>query len=419
MSPRVASALLTALLAVPLAGVPDAARAAEFSRGDLNAQLDGQLRSLFTFTRELDPERLFLERSTRLRDAGLWLMRARLNADGVWKDSLYGQVTYDHELRTGSALQALPFRVAEVSDTGTWLDADRAISRHHDGQWRHSLYRAWLRYEREDFEITVGRQRIPLGRGRLWNPIDLFNQIPPLAIEGTQRIGEDAVRARLRVAKGAWAGFIWAPQDDPDDHKLAVRGEISRRDFDAAAMVARIGKDWVFGADFALNLGDAAGRAEATYTDLELGGRVWQVVASVDYTFQVGDGLYALVEHFYNENRVRPGGVEALALLAPDVETGIDLVASATQAFRRRLTTIARDQTGFQLSYEFTPLWRGNLVWFYDWDGPSGAIAPALTWAPRSDLEFTFAGQLYIGRDGRSEYGDRPNVLILSADFYF
>lgn len=415
---RPASGIRLLCLALLLLAFGSRAEAAEFDRGELRLDLRSHLRSLFTFTRQLDPDRLFLEGSTRKRDAGLWLLRGRVIAEAAWRDRLSGQVIYDNEVRTGSALRALPFQVGKTAGTDTWLDADRFISDHRDGNWRHLLYRAWVRYEDDRVDLTVGRQRIPLGRARLWNPADLFNPIPPLAIEGDQRIGQDAVRLRLRLARGLWTEAIYSPQDDPDESRAAIRLELGRTALDAAGMIGRIERDWVFGADFAANLGDAAVRGEATFTDLDAGGRIWQVVGSIDYTFDVGSGLYALAEHLYNENLVDPAAALELPP-PPSVEAGLRALARFSEEARNRITTFARHQTGFQLAYDVNPLLRANLLWIYDWNGPSAAFFPTLSYALRPDLEVGIGAQLFLGPRGRSEYGDRSPLVLLQVDAFF
>jgi len=396
--------LVTAVLCLA-AAVP--AEAVELDSGDLRLELSGQLRSVYTFTRLIDAEDLSLTGSTRRSDSWLLLTRARTELEGVWRDRVYGQLVYDNEVRTGSALDSIDFWVANEIGTQTWLDADRVISRHADGDWRHSLYRAWLRYEADAFELTLGRQRIPLGRGRLWNPTDLFNPIGPLAIEGDQRIGQDAALLRVSLSDDFRAVGIWSPQDDPDDHRAALRLELDHPDLDAALMAGRFRRDRVFGADFAINLGDAALRGEATYTDLDGHGRIWQAVASLDYTFSVGTGLYALVEHLYNENTV-----SADFLIT-------ELVVGTQVPLFDRIVTVSEDLTGAMLSYEFSPFWQGSLLGIYDWHGASAAIAPSLSFSPSSDLVFTAAGQLFLGNDSDTQYGRQPGILILQVELYF
>lgn len=400
-----------------LALLPGASAAYELDRGALRLELIPSLRLLGTFTRELDAEAFLLDGRTTRSDSGLALVRLRLDAQAVWRDRLYAQVVYDNELRSGSALDSLRFALGDAIGNRTWFDWDDTVSSHDDGDWRHLIYRAWVRSEWDRLEVTLGRQRIPLGRGRLWNPIDLFNAIPPLAIQGDQRIGVDAARLRVRLARELWAEGIWAPQDDPDDHRAAARIEIARTAVDAALTVGRFRRDWVIGADAAGNLGNAAYRLEVTYTNPREGDRFWQAVASLDYTFQLGAGLYALVEHLYNENRV-PATIPA-PFPAGSFEVRLGRLASAQVPLLDRITTIVRNQTGFQLGYEATPLLRADVLWIYDWHGPSAAVVPVVSWSARDDLVLSAGVQLFYGPGGRSEYGDAANLMFAQIDLFF
>ena len=442
---------------------PGTAHAVELDRGDLRLELRGSLRNLFTLTRDVrrDDLRRQLEQngalfsptppcplpitpcldlgallSTTRSDTGRMLWRARIDGQAVWRDQLYAQVVYDSEARFGSALDTLGFAIGDTVGNRTWWDLDRTISSNGDGDWRHSIYRAWMRWEEERVELTLGRQRIPLGRGRLWNPIDLFNPIPPLAVEAQQRIGQDAARLRFRLRDGVWTEAIWSPQDNTDDRRGALRLELSRTELDAALMVGSFRRNWVFGADGAGNLGGAAYRFEATYTHERAGGRTWQVVGSLDYTFPVGSGLYGLVEHFYNENLIDPGAsatVPAPPSCDPTPAATLDrasatqcldemiaLLAAGQELFLDRLFSSVRNQTGVLLSYDLTSLLRGNLLAIYDWHGPSVAVFPVLGWSVRSDVDVSIGLQLFVGKDdGRSEYGDRATLVFAQVDLFF
>ncbi len=382
----------------------------ELDGSDWHAELDAHVRLLWTWTREIEADRFFETGSTKKQDSGGLLTRAELTAEGVLRDRLYGQLAYDLEYRTGSNLDSLRFALGDALGPGTWFDWDRTIHRGPDSDLRHLVYRAWLRYEGDRFDVTIGRQRIALGRGRLWNPVDLFNPIFPLQVEGDRRIGQDAVVARLFLRRDLRLMLIESPQDDPDDHRMAARLEVHRMQVDAGVMVARIRRDYVFGAEFATSFRGAGIRGEATYTDPESGGRFWQAVASLDRNLPLGTGLYVLVEHLYNENRIDPD--------AP-IPLGLQALALAQAPQLDRITTIVRNQTGFQVGYDLTPLLRGDVVVLYDWDGPSAALLPALRYSWRADVEITLAAQLFVGRDGRTEYGGVSNLLLVQLDAYF
>jgi hypothetical protein len=407
-----------ALAALILVAAAAAAPAAELDRDDLRLELGGSLRTLGTFTRDLREETIAEDGRLRRSDSGLLLERLRVNGQAVWRDRVYAQLTYDNEARVGSALDSLGFAVADAIGNRTWFDLDHTLSSHEDGDWRHLIYRAFVRVEGERGEVVLGRQRIPLGRARLWNPIDLFNPIPPLAIEGDQRIGQDAALARLRLGGGAFAEGIWSPQDDPDLHRAALRLGLTRTAVDAALLAGRFGRDWVFGADGAANLVGAAVRFEGTLSDLEAGERIWQVVGSADYTFPVGSGLYGLVEHFYNENLIDPDAFGRALLLIPTAEL-IDALAETQGPLLDRLATVARHQTGVQVGYDLHPLLRADLLTIYDWNGASVAFFPVLTWSARSNLVLSAGVQLFLGEGSDTEYGERANLVFASVDFFF
>lgn len=400
------------------------AAAAQFDRGDLRIELSGSMRGLYTFTRELDAEKFTAAAlagtpfPTR-RDSWRGLARARVELETVWEDRLYGQLIYDVELRTGTTLDSLSFASAERIGIRTWVDADRVFARHRDLHAQHLIYRAWLRYERSGFDLTVGRQRIALGRGRMWNPTDLFNPIFPLAIESGQRVGQDSLVARIELRPGAWAELMWSPQDDWREHRGALRFEKVGTELDLALMFGSMAGDRVLGFDFARNLGDAALRGEAIVMDPGRGGQIWQAVLSLDYTFTVGSGLYALVEHLYNENRVSRLQPTAFSSFPGSAEQLLDAVAATQEPFLDRITTVQRHLTGFQLGYELSANWRANLLWIYDWRGPSAAIFPALSWTVTDDLVVTAGAQFFIGPRERSEYGSATNLAFLQVDAYF
>ncbi|MCI5146277.1 MAG: hypothetical protein D3923_12290 [Candidatus Electrothrix sp. AR3] len=61
-------------------------------------------------------------------------------------------------------------------------------------QNRTSIYRGYLQYRGTTHFWSVGRQRIPLGVGRIWNPIDVFNPIDSEAVEPDERLGTESIR---------------------------------------------------------------------------------------------------------------------------------------------------------------------------------------------------------------------------------
>ncbi len=409
-----ARGLSRAALALLLWAPAPLAAAAELDRDELRLELTAHARGLYTFTRELMLDD-FAEGAQTRADSWFGLARARFDLEGAYGDDWFAEVVYDVEGRFGTGLDSLRFAVSEQIGTRTWMSWDRTFSDHENASWRHLIYRAWGRYEGERAGVTVGRQRIPLGRTRLWNPTDLFNPIFPLAIQGDQRIGQDGVRATYELADRVWGEFIWTRQEDPNLTKTAVRFEVVRPAIDAALMAGRFDHDYMFGLDFARNLGDAAIRGEATFTHPDDGDDFWQVVTSIDYNFPVGNGVYALAEHLWNENTIDRAPFPALGGL----ETVLQAIARQQSILLDRITTFEKNQTGFQLSYEWNPLLNTSLLWLYDWHGPSAAIFPVAILTLTDDVQLTLGSQFFVGKRGESEYGDQTTLVFLQLDAYF
>ncbi len=57
-----------------------------------------------------------------------------------------------------------------------------------------SIYRGYLQYRGVKHFWSVGKQRIPLGVGRIWNPIDVFNPVDAQAVEPDERKGTESLR---------------------------------------------------------------------------------------------------------------------------------------------------------------------------------------------------------------------------------
>jgi hypothetical protein len=401
---------LALCLWAPVAG------AVELDYGDWKLDFAAAVRELLTEDRELDVRDLPLDphQPIPLRSALLSTTRIRLTGEARYGDHWTGQLVYDNEFFLGTGRESLAFRAAEALGAPTWLDLDQTLVDSADLTWRHLLYRGWVRYQDDDFDVTLGRQRIALGRARLWNPTDIFNPIPPLAVEADQRVGVDALQARARLYDDLWASLIVAPEHHDEHPRSALRLDLSKQQVDGAVMVAKIDRDYLAGLDFSTNVADAALRGEFTETWHFHGKATLQAVLSLDYTFPLGTGLYGLVEHFYNQNVIKPDSLAAPLF----VDAGLLAVAQRllpTPQFQ----TISRNQTGFELGYDLTPLLRANVLWIHDWNGPSDAWVPSLVWSVRSDVDLGAGVQVYGGEDGKGEYGGRPPLYFVRVDLYF
>ncbi len=381
---------------------------------------------------------------------GVWqsLTRLRTHWNLRLTRTLSATVVYDNELQLG-ALQTLERGLTEGLSPPSYLSLDQRIARFDfggaadEGTWRHLLYRAELRYEGDHAEGIVGRQRIAWGVGRLWNPMDRFNFIPPLAIEPDQTPGVDAVDGKWLFSGFTFLEGVLAPQDRWSDSSYALRLHGVLRDTDYSLVAGNFRDAPAGGFDMARNLGDTAVRLEAVYAQpsrsvwpvgasapAQLRG-FWQAVVSADRNFDVGNGLYVLVEHLYNGNALGFGRGLAGPLLSlfeatdqrpanvpPDVPGPFVTTASADRLGGSQVVTLSAHQTGVELGYDVFPALHSELFTLYDWEGTSVAVVPAVRYDPYPFLELTIGAQLFAGPE-RSEYGSVEDLGFLLVDAFF
>jgi hypothetical protein len=452
VSRAAALACILALLAAP-AGAREL-----WSQGDASLELAGSARELLVGTHgtsESDFEKLFvLDRSACLPvasfpDCAAWgalgesgvvtsLTRLRLQVDLRATSHLSAEVVLDNEVSAGS-LGSFEAQIGDELATGRLAQADWLVASGRDAEWRQLLYRAYVRWESPHLEITLGRQRIPWGVGRLWNPIDRLNPIGPLALEADQSQGVDAVRARWLFSGFTYLEAVYAAGRRGPDRSYALRLHGVVHDVDYSLLGGVFEQAPTAGLDLATNLGGAAGRVEAVFTSPQRklrpfgsprAGRLpdyWQVVLSLDYSFDVGSGLYALVEHLYNGNALGFGRGRADGFQGFFQEADAPVAGRLTRVVapgspdlfgQSRVVSLSHHLTGGLLGYDLTPELRAEALAIYDWEGASASFFPRLVWSPLAWLELTAGAQLFTG-PRRSEFGGLEPLGFLLAEVFF
>jgi hypothetical protein len=359
------------------------------------------------------------------------LTRLRLGLDLRAGPHVSAEVVYDNELLAGT-LNTFEAEAGDAFGRPPYLNLQGGRSSEHV-RWSHGLYRGYLLFESRHFEGVIGRQRVPWGVGRLWNPIDRFNAIRPLALQSDQSAGIDAVLARWLVNGFTSLEAVFAPGHHREDHWYALRLHGVAWNVDYSLMAGVFDEAPTAGLDLAANLGDAAGRLEVVYANPRRAvwpvesarpyevPDFWQVVVSVDYLFDVGDGLYALVEYLYNGNALGFGRGKAGPLLPFFERTEEDPFVDVISSDRfggSQVVTRSGHLTGLELGYDLTPELRADLLVLADWDGLSATWFPRLRYSPLDWMELTLGAQLPHGRR-LSEFGSGEFLGFLLADLFF
>ena len=372
------------------------------------------------------------------------LTRLRIQADLRLTEWLSMFASYDNEIQAGS-LDTLEADLGGGFSSKSFLEAEANLSSGSNHDWRHRLYRGYLRIETERFELSIGRQRIAWGVGRLWTPIDRFSALLPLNLQPGVTPGIDSLNGQFNFFGFDYLQFVYAPGSSRKRERWAVRLHGVVLDADLSAMGGIFEGAPTVGVDFSRNLGAGAIAFEAVFTSprrdvWKVGdgsarslSDYWQIVASFDINLDYGSGVYVLAEYLYNGNALGFGRGRAGVVLpffestnqapfqplppgappAPYVKGASNEIAGSS-----RIITNSEHQLGLELGYDLTPELRGDFVTLVDMDGGSAAFVPSLRYSPFGSIELTFGAQLFTGQR-RSQYGASQPLAYVLADWFF
>ncbi|NIR56710.1 MAG: hypothetical protein GWM98_22465, partial [Nitrospinaceae bacterium] len=173
------------------------------------------------------------------------------------------------------------------------------------------IFRAWIRYEKDDFKIRAGRQQILFGASALFRPLGFFDTRVISGIIPLTR-GVDSVRSTYFLTSTSLVEG-WAVTGKTGNRVIAgLRGEANFGPIEAGAAVQyHPSTDLPFLADFNLEMVQMGYHLKGEKTigfwnesrlDIQQNQPEdpirFDTAVGVDYTFNIAQGLHVLLEYF-------------------------------------------------------------------------------------------------------------------------
>ncbi len=407
MTVRLRLGLLLGVL-VHLSTPPDASALWQHHSADRSVRLSGYIKTLALGQQPSLPG---------LSDTATDFTRARVMLEGEVGSWLRWTVHYEHlGVINPSAETTTGLFSGDRRAGGSSLLPFEWTARQNSGfVWRHGLDRAHLQVSLPRADITIGRQALSWGAGRLWTPADLFVAFSPVTIDQEFKPGIDAVRARVPLDQFSQIEAVYAVFGvDFRHHAIGLRGQTSVRDFDLGLMAGKFFHDLVLGPSFAGEVRGVGIRGAFTFTR-NSAGRVQEArtfvraVSSLDYRFL--SGLYGLLEYYYNGFGQTDAGA-------------YPRLFSSRRLARGEIFNLGRHYLGGLLNYDFHPLVRGSLFGQWNLLDLSGLVGPLIivSLSDEADLRlgayFPWGDRIRGGRI-RSEYGLYPRIYYAQLRLYF
>lgn len=156
-----------------------------------------------------------------------------------------------------STLQAAPRRLVDLEPVLTQSGGLRV---------EHQLDRLSLRVALPFGDLTIGRQVLSWGTGRVWNPTDVLSPFPPTVVDREVRRGFDAARLAIALGPTTQLDLLYLPQRRAAANGGVVRFQTNIAQWDGAVSFGKYVDDLLLGVDVVGDVGPVSVHGEAAYT---------------------------------------------------------------------------------------------------------------------------------------------------------
>jgi hypothetical protein len=256
-----------------------------------------------------------------------------------------------------------------------------------------TIDRFYLDFTSGNWQVRAGRHRINWGQNLVWNPNDVFNAYSYFDFDYEERPGTDAVRVQYFTGFTSAAEFVYQLGDNVDDMSFMGLYKFSKWNYDIQFLAGKVKRDIVVGTGWSGDIKGGGFRGEITYFHDKdsIGESEGQLVASIsgDYTFP--NSLYLHASVIYNSK----GSTGKIGILNPAI------LLRETSA---KYLTLSRMDLFGQISYQISPLWRGDFASIINPFDGSFFIGPGAGYSLSDNMELLLFGQLFVGETG-TEFG--------------
>ena len=346
------------------------------------------------------------------------LLHARLNTRWYPTSSLTSALELRFRAYYGETVENTPNFLDMIKTKFDFADLGKAIWNEKSSVGYLEIDRLWFDWVKNDFEATLGRQRIAWGTCWVWNPTDIFNPLNVLDFDYEERPATDAIRLQYYTGAVTKVELDYKPAKKPEDQILAGLWSINHWNYDFNFIAGMRFKRWLAGFSWAGDILDAGFRGEILMSqapDQQIVNSVYQqynesslssfdeplvtVSLSGDYTFP--NTFYIHTEVLYNNN-----GKTSNTFLFSQEALNLGMLSAARWSIYQ------------EFSYDITPLIRGSFFGIFNPNDGSYAIVPSITYSVLTNLDFLAISQIFDGNP-LTEFGEYGTSFFFRLKYSF
>ncbi len=259
--------------------------------------------------------------------------------------------------------------------------------------------RAYARYTKGKWDVTLGRQRINWGRNLTWNPNDMFNALNFLDFDYEERPGSDAIRVRKFWGGSSVAEVAFAPDTSIEQSVGAARVLFNVKGYDVQTITGYYKGDLALGLGWEGNLGPIGFRGEGTWFHplAPSADSVDATAASATLDYLTPGGWYLTFAGLYNQ-RGNLGNNPGLGLAGS--------LLSAKNLFPSRFAMI------LGASKTISPVFTVSLSALYAEQNNLTGIIPVLTYSIKTNWDLDLVAQSFFASNN-GQFGEAATAGFL------
>ena len=274
--------------------------------------------------------------------------------------------------------------------------------------WQNDIDRLYVRAPLGPMDLTIGRQAVSWGSAWFWKVTDRFSPFSPMDFDPEFKRGVDGIRTEWFLGATTSLDIIATFERNPYRWNLGARYRTTVGRYDLAVSAARLGNDYMGGAEFSGELWDFGVRGEGAFTwntarsDWDI-----QAVLGIDYGFDWK--MKVALEAFYNGYGT--DNPDEYASYWFDPSGGVP--AKSERLTRAETFNIGRYYLGLSIDQELHPLVHLVVSGMLNAMDPSAFVTLGLQWSVQQNVRFIAGSMIAIG--------ERPNLTAgkLPSDFGF
>ncbi len=332
------------------------------------------------------------------------LIHNRINLAWYPTQHLTGKLEFRNRIFFGDLVSLFPFYGELVDVNNDYFDLSWMPVNNDDLVIHTMIDRFYFEWNKNDWEVSLGRQRINWGMNLAWNPNDLFNAYSFFDFDYEERPGSDALRIRKYTGYASEIDFAIKAAEDFEDLTTAFKYQINKWNYDIQFIGGLMKNNITLGTGWAGNLWNAGFKGEMTYLnsleDNEDNGFLASV--SVDYLFS--NSLYLNGSALYNSY-----GVEEPDFFLINTSSNLDIRSISPYQW----------STFIQGSYPAHPLVNTGLSTIVFPSDGSVFINPFVTYSITSNLDLDLISQLFFSDSFGDSYKAQSKLFYLRLKFSY